>query len=82
MDLYGGKDLCCQDIFFNTFGAGNYLFSGPFNRIKGLQYRNYSLKYKGVEYKQIHINKHSSLNIIYNKWSGSASDYFKEQTAV
>ena len=77
-----GERLVLSRHFFNTFGAGNYLFSGPFNRIKGLQYRNYSLEYKGVEYKQIHINKHSSSNIIYNKWSESASDYFKEQTAV
>ena len=50
---------------FNTFGAGNYLFSGPFDRIKGLQYRNYSLKYKGVEYKQIHIHKHIQLFTYY-----------------
>ena len=78
-----GERLVFSRHFFNTFGAGNYSFSVPFDRIKGLQYRNYSLKYKGVEYKQIHIHKHSSSHIIYNKtWSESASDYFKEQTAV
>ena len=54
-----GERLVLSRHFFNTFGAGNYLFSVPFDRIKGLQYHNYSLKYKGVEYKQIHIHKHS-----------------------